>query len=67
MAMARMMPSFLVMFWHHEIAKARVDAADTALEAIPDMPGNWMDDFPVVYDGAMCFEESVSVLCEYMA
>lgn len=27
MAMARMMPSFLVMFWHLEIAKARVDAA----------------------------------------
>uniref|UniRef100_A0A0E0MMR6 Uncharacterized protein n=1 Tax=Oryza punctata TaxID=4537 RepID=A0A0E0MMR6_ORYPU len=38
MAMARMMPSFLVMFWHLEIAKARVDAADAALEATPDLP-----------------------------
>jgi hypothetical protein len=43
-----------------------VDATDTALEAFPDMPGNWMDDFRVVGDGAMRFEESVSVLHEYM-
>uniref|UniRef100_A0A0E0BT37 Uncharacterized protein n=1 Tax=Oryza glumipatula TaxID=40148 RepID=A0A0E0BT37_9ORYZ len=67
MAMARMMPSFLVMFWHLEIAKARVDAAYAVLDAIPEMPNNWMDDFQVVCDGAMRFEESVSVLREYMA
>uniref|UniRef100_A0A0E0RHN6 Uncharacterized protein n=1 Tax=Oryza rufipogon TaxID=4529 RepID=A0A0E0RHN6_ORYRU len=67
MAMARMMPSFLVMFWHLEIAKARAEAADAALDAIPEMPSNWMDDFQVVRDGAMRFEESVGVLREYMA
>ncbi|BAT17284.1 Os12g0505100 [Oryza sativa Japonica Group] len=67
MAMARMMPSFLVMFWHLEIAKARAEAADAALDAIPEMPSNWMDDFQVVRDGAMRFEESVDVLREYMA
>ena len=67
MAMARMMPSFLVMFWHLEIAKARVDAADAVLDAIPEMPSNWMDDFQVVCDGAMRCEENVSVLREYMA
>uniref|UniRef100_A0A0E0FCB6 Uncharacterized protein n=1 Tax=Oryza meridionalis TaxID=40149 RepID=A0A0E0FCB6_9ORYZ len=66
-AMARMMPSFLVMFWHLEIAKARVDAADAVLDAIPEMPRNGMDDFQVVCNGAMRFEESVSVLREYMA
>jgi hypothetical protein len=66
MAMARMMPSFLVMFWNLEIAKARVDATDTALEAFPDMPGNSMDNFQVVCDGAMRFEKSVSMLHKYM-
>ncbi|KAF2907958.1 hypothetical protein DAI22_12g139701 [Oryza sativa Japonica Group] len=62
MALARMVPSFATLNWNLEVAKQRVEAADAAVEAIPDVAGSWRDDVQVVHDGGDRFEESASVL-----
>ncbi|KAF0888299.1 hypothetical protein E2562_013742 [Oryza meyeriana var. granulata] len=65
-AVRRMIPNFVTMFWHLEVAKARVEAMEAALEAIPDLPGDWNDDMKLICDGAERFDESVQVLREFM-
>lgn len=67
MALGRMAPSFPPLNWNHEVATQRFEAADAAVHAVPRVAGSWRDDVQVVRDGGDRFEESASVLREYMA
>ncbi|EAY83243.1 hypothetical protein OsI_38449 [Oryza sativa Indica Group] len=67
MALGRMAPSFAPLNWNLEVATQRFEAADAAVHAVPHVAGSWPDDVQVVRDGGDRFEESASVLREYMA
>ncbi|BAH95695.1 uncharacterized protein [Oryza sativa Japonica Group] len=67
MALGRMAPSFAPLNWNLEVATQRFEAADAVVHAVPHVAGSWRDDVQVVRDGGDRFEESASVLREYMA
>uniref|UniRef100_J3NDM2 Uncharacterized protein n=1 Tax=Oryza brachyantha TaxID=4533 RepID=J3NDM2_ORYBR len=65
--MNRMILSFLRMFWHLQIAKARVEAIEAALAAAASLSGDWSYDVQLVRDATARFEESAQILRQYMA
>uniref|UniRef100_J3NDM5 Uncharacterized protein n=1 Tax=Oryza brachyantha TaxID=4533 RepID=J3NDM5_ORYBR len=68
MSLWRTIHNFDILAWHTEIAKARVEAAEAALQVYPVLPDYWPDaDAQLVRDAAARFEESEGVLRRFMA